>query len=129
MRKILFLSLLILIVSFRSFSQNVYFKTGINQTKYGFKDQNGEKVSGLVPGVGSSFDLGIGLPFAQDWFKYELGLTLDSYNATGGDQNNNYTWNTNYGGVKNTISSLSSTRKSTSPFSFLIKFKYVYSKE
>lgn len=109
MRRLPILLLLLFAATLPSYAQTVYFKTGINNTAYDFKDQNGEKVSGLVPGIGSSFDLGVGLPFAQDWFKYELGLSLDSYNATGGDQSNNYSWNTNYGGIKNTISFIPTT--------------------
>lgn len=103
MRKLFLLAILMVVVSLTCYSQSIYFRTGLNQTAYNFLDQNGDKASGLVPGVGSSFELGIGLPLSQDWFKYELGLSLDSYNATGGDLNNNYSWNTNYGGVKNTI--------------------------
>jgi hypothetical protein len=103
MRRLTILFLVLFAATLSSYAQTVYFKTGINNTAYDFKDQNGEKVSGLVPGVGSSFEMGIGLPLAEEWFKYELGLSLDSYNATGGDLNNNYSWNTNYGGVKNTI--------------------------
>ena len=109
MRKIVFINLLLLFVCFKTFSQNIYLKTGLNQTTYDFKDQNGEKVSGLFPGMGSSFDLGVGLPFAQDWLRYDLGLSLDSYNATGGDLSNNYSWNTNYGGIKNTVSFIPTT--------------------
>ncbi len=104
MRKITIIILLFFAADLRSFAQSIYFKTGLNQTNYSFKDQSGEKVTGFIPDIGSSFELGVGLPFAQDWFKYELGLSFDSYNSTGGDVNNNYSWSTNYGGVKNTLS-------------------------
>jgi hypothetical protein len=98
------LLIVIFIISFQIYAQDVYFKTGLNNTSYDFKDKNGERISGLVKGIGSSYELGIGFPFAQDWFKNEFGISLDSYNSTGGDLNNNYSWDTNYGGIKNTFS-------------------------
>lgn len=86
------------------YGQNIYFKSGINLTNYQFEDINGKKAEGLNSDIGSSYELGIGLPIASEWFKYELGIALDSYNATGGDLSNSYSWNTNYGGIKNTFS-------------------------
>jgi len=103
MRKILILALLILGLS-DGYSQDLFFKTGLNRTSYSFTDQSGEKLDGLSPGIGSSFEIGLGIPFAQEWLKYELGAAINSFNATGGDFNNNYTWNTTYGGINNSIS-------------------------
>ena len=48
--------------------------------------------------------MGLGIPLGSDWFKYELGIALDAYNARGGDFSNSYSWDTNYGGIKNTLS-------------------------
>lgn len=103
MRRCIFLTLVILGVTFNTYAQEMYFRSGLNHTTYDFKDQNGLKVNGLQPGLGSSFGLGVGIPLAQEWLKYEFGLSIDSFNATGGDVNNNYSWNTTYGGVKNTL--------------------------
>lgn len=86
------------------FSQDIYFKSGINLTNYHYKDKSGDKTEGLNSAIGSSYELGIGLPIVNEWFKYELGVGLDSYNATGGDLSNSYSWNTNYAGIKNTLS-------------------------
>lgn len=104
MQKISLIILLLIGVSIRSYSQDVFFKTGVNYTSYSFKDQNGKQIKGLFPGSGSSYELGVGFPIKKDFLKYELGLSLNGYNATGGDIDNNYSWDTNYGGIKNTIS-------------------------
>lgn len=109
MRTLFIIFIIIYTATLTSHAQNIYFKTGINSTKYNFKDQKGEKVSGFIPSVGSSFELGISQKFANDWLKYEFGITLDSYNATGGDHNNNYSWDTNYGGIRNTVSFIPTT--------------------
>lgn len=86
------------------FGQDIYIKSGINFTHYQFKDINGRIVEGLISDIGSSYEMGLKLPLVRKSFKYELGIALDSYNSTGGDLNNNYSWNTNYGGIKNTFS-------------------------
>jgi hypothetical protein len=86
--------------------QDIYFKSGLNLTNYQFKDINGKKAEGLISDIGSSYEIGFGLPLPNEWFKYELGIALDSYNSTGGDFSNSYSWNTNYGGIKNTLSFL-----------------------
>lgn len=110
MQKISLIILLLIGVSIRSYSQDVFFKTGVNYTGYSFKDQNGNQTKGLFPGSGSSYELGLGFPIKKDFLKYELGLSLNGYNATGGDINNNYSWETNYGGIKNTISFFPTTK-------------------
>lgn len=35
-----------------------------------------------------------------------MSFNLDSFNSFGGDQNNNYSWETTYGGITNTLSFL-----------------------
>ncbi|AMQ57087.1 hypothetical protein [Algoriphagus sanaruensis] len=103
MKRSLPLFIFILGLTIKSYSQEIFFRTGLNHTSYNFKDQYGLKITGLLPGVGSSYGLGIGVPFAQEWLKYEFGLTVNSFDATGGDVNNNYSWNTTYGGLTNTV--------------------------
>lgn len=110
MQKISLIILLVIGISIRSYSQDVFFKTGVNFTSYHFKDQNGKQIKGLFPGSGTSYEFGVGFPLAKDFLKYELGLSLNAYNATGGDINNNYSWDTNYGGIKNILSFYPTTR-------------------
>lgn len=103
-----------------SFGQEIFIKTGINSTVYDFKSSTGVRLLEFIPGIGSSIEMGIGFPFLEkakaeekigpsyspNWFKNEVALTMDSYNSFGGNLNNNYGWETTYGGVTNTLSFL-----------------------
>jgi hypothetical protein len=91
------------LVSFQSQAQDLFFKTGINQTTYDFMDKNGNKLSRLLPELGQSYSAGVGFPLFSYLARYEIGLTLDAYNASGGDLTKYYHWNTNYGGVRNSF--------------------------
>lgn len=95
--------LLLVLASFQSHAQDLFFKTGINQTTYDFRDKNGNKLSRLLPELGQSYHAGLGIPLFDYWARYEIGLTLDAYNASGGDLTKYYHWNTNYGGIRNSF--------------------------
>ena len=95
--------LLLVFLSIQSPAQDLFFKTGVNQTSYDFRDKNGDKLDGLLPELGQSYQVGLGIPLFDYWARYELGLTLDAYNASGGDASNNYHWNTSYGGIQNSL--------------------------
>jgi hypothetical protein len=102
MKRLLFVFLLILVNNLTQ-GQNLFFKTGLNHTTYNFKDQNGIKLQGLIPGVAPSYQLGAGFPIFQEWGNYEIGVTIDSFDATGGGSNDNFHWNTTYGGIRNSV--------------------------
>jgi hypothetical protein len=103
-------------------AQEIFIKTGINSTTYDFRSADGVKLLNFTPGMGNSIEMGMGFPFipkiakngepvkersySPNWFKNEVSLNLDSFNSFGGDQNNNYSWETTYGGITNTISFL-----------------------
>jgi len=103
------------------YGQEVFFKTGKNFTTYEFKSDSGLGIT-FLPGRGDSYEFGLGFPFAEKagtgptmgshntssptWLKYEASFTLDSYDSYGGDLNNNYSWETTYGGVRNRLSIL-----------------------
>jgi hypothetical protein len=103
-------------------AQEIFIKTGINSTTYDFRSSDGAKLLDFTPGMGNSIEMGMGFPFipkiakegelvkersySPNWFKNEVSLNLDSFNSYGGDQNNNYSWETTYGGVTNTLSFL-----------------------
>lgn len=109
-------------LQFPSFGQEIFIKTGINSTAYNFKSSAGTSLLDFIPGIGSSIEMGVGFPFVEkskkeekekvgrsyspNWFKNEVALTMDSYNSFGGNLNNNYGWETTYGGVTNTLSFL-----------------------
>ena len=105
-----------------SSGQEIFIKTGINSTTYDFRSSDGTKLLDFSSGMGNSIEMGMGFPFvpktkkegapekarsySPNWFKNEVSLNLDSFNSFGGDQNNNYSWETTYGGITNTLSFL-----------------------
>lgn len=95
--------LVFLLISMTGKAQDFFFKTGVNQTAYTFKDAAGISMEELLPGVGSSYQAGFGLPLYDYWVRYEVGVTVDAYNASGGDAGNIYGWNTTYGGLRNSV--------------------------
>jgi len=95
--------LVFLLVSMQGKAQDFFFKTGVNHTTYKFKDAAGIPMDELLPGVGSSYQAGFGLPLYDYWLRYEVGVTVDSYNASGGDAGNAYGWNSTFGGLRNSV--------------------------
>lgn len=121
--RIFFLTCFLLFAfSLRMTAQEIFIKTGINSTTYDFRSSDGTKLLDFSSGMGNSIEMGMGFPFvpktkkegasekersySPNWFKNEVSLNLDSFNSFGGDQNNNYSWETTYGGITNTLSFL-----------------------
>jgi len=122
MRTLFLICLLLVGIQVHSFGQEIFIKTGINSTTYDFRSTDGIKLLDFTSGMGNSIEMGMGFPFvpkskkegapekersySPNWFKNEVSLNLDSFNSFGGDQNNNYSWETTYGGITNTLSFL-----------------------
>jgi hypothetical protein len=122
MRTLFLLCLLLIGIQLHSFGQEIFLKTGINSTTYDFRSTDGAKLLDFTSGMGNSIEIGMGFPFvpkskiegasdkkrsySPNWFKNEVSLNIDSFNSFGGDQNNNYSWETTYGGITNTLSFL-----------------------
>jgi hypothetical protein len=104
------------------FGQEIFIKTGFNSSTYDFRSVSGDQLLDFSPGIGSSIQTGMGFPFllkkakedstqvgpsySPHWFKNEISLNLDNFNSFGGNLNNNYSWETTYGGLTNSISFL-----------------------
>ena len=98
MKKLIFLSLLLTIGNI--YSQDLNITTGTNFTEYNYTNSSGEENPNLNSSSGSFFEVSYSVPFNNtNNFKYVLGVTLNQFNATGGDFLNNYSWNTNYLGI------------------------------
>lgn len=90
-------------------SQELFLKTGRNFTNYNYKNSLGKTVSGLERSSGSNYEFG--LEFFLDGadssidskYSYSASLSLNQFNAKGGDVNNTYVWNTNYLGIHNMV--------------------------
>ena len=122
MRTLFLVSTLLIGMQFHSLGQEIFIKTGINSTTYDFRSSDGTKLLDFTSGLGNSIEMGMGFPFVKKskkedssikersysphWFKNEVALNMDSFNSFGGDQNNNYSWETTYGGITNTLSFL-----------------------
>lgn len=109
MRKLTLLLLFMFALN-TSNAQEIYFLTGKNFTQYKVTYNGTETVNALdKKGVGDSYEMGyafrIGaqkLAFDNN-LDYRVGITLNQYNAVGGDNINNFTWNTEYIGIQNSI--------------------------
>ena len=122
MRTLFLVCILMIGMQFHSFGQEIFIKTGINSTTYDFRSADGTKLLDFTSGMGNSIEMGMGFPFvpkskkegaavkersySPNWLKNEVSLNLDSFNSYGGNQNNNYSWETTYGGLTNTLSFL-----------------------
>jgi hypothetical protein len=93
-----------------AYSQQIYFLTGKNYTKYKIRYNGSESVNALEKkGEGDSYEIGLAIPIKvqrlafDNNLNYTIGLTLNQYNAEAGDQANNYEWKTEYVGVQNAL--------------------------
>jgi hypothetical protein len=96
---------LLAIVCTQTYAQEVLFSSGLNSTRYAYKNAQGQANENIEGSSGRFYELGyiqsLGL---RDRLTYNLGLTLNEYNAKGGNLTTIYTWKTNYLGVKTGLS-------------------------
>ena len=94
-------------ISHFGISQEIFFKAGKNFTNYNYRNSSGTSVSGLSGSSGSNYELGYehfldGFTSSLEGvYSYTISLTLNQFNAKGGNFNNTYVWNTNYIGIQN----------------------------
>lgn len=81
------------------FSQELYFNTGKNFTKYIYKDESLQVNPNIQSGTGNFYEVGLTKPFLNKKFLYEFGLALNEYNAVGGNSAGSYHWDTQYLGA------------------------------
>lgn len=102
MRKLIML--MMIVMSYQSIqSQEIYFKTGKNFTQYDYKSDTSSSPS-LQAGSGNFYEIGYVMNLNNEMLKYAIGLSLNEYNAIGGNAVSSYSWNTQYLGVENTFS-------------------------
>ena len=96
--------LMMIVMSYQSIqSQEIYFKTGKNFTQYDYKSDTNSSPS-LQAGSGNFYEIGYVMKLNNEMLKYAIGLSLNEYNAIGGNAVSSYSWNTQYLGVENTFS-------------------------
>ncbi len=102
MRKI-YLLVIALIAIANSYSQEVYFLTGSNFTKYNFSSNEGFMTTSLQSGTGTNFEMGYTRPLKNNRFSHTVAINLNEYNAIAGSMANSYRWETKYLGVNNAL--------------------------
>ncbi|MDR6845312.1 OmpA family protein [Flavobacterium granuli] len=101
MRKLILL--FVLACSFQKMhSQQIYLKTGRNYTDFNYKSDAGSNTN-LQAGTGSFYEVGYSILLKQGSLKYNIGLSLNQYNAIESTSSNSYSWNTEYAGIENSL--------------------------
>jgi hypothetical protein len=101
MKKLLLLFVFLSIQSIQS--QEIYFYTGKNFTNYDYKDAFGTSNPQLQAGSGTFYEMGYVMPLGNEKLNYAIGLSLNEYNAIGGNSANSYSWKTQYIGIQNVL--------------------------
>ena len=85
-------------------SQNIYLKTGLNNTSYKYTSPSGERSNTIQSELGNAYDIGYSFPVAYSTrFSYDVGFVLNEYNAIVGVPNASLKWKTGYMGIQSTI--------------------------
>ena len=93
MKQFLYYMLIVLALNY-TYSQEAYFSVGRNFTTYDFTNSEGNENKDVKGSSGTALNLGY--VFALRYkLRVSVGLTLDEFNATGGNQVYNYSWETN----------------------------------
>ena len=111
MRKLIIV--FILFFSYSLSSQSAFFNTGLNTTSYDYKNSKGESNSNVQSSNGNFYEIGYSFPLeiserSRTFGRYsrlhfKTGLTLNQYNATGGNTIDNYEWDSQYLGLRSDL--------------------------
>jgi len=112
MKKLFFIIFLLLF--YESFSQSVFFKTGLNITSYDYSDAFNKSNNSLNASSGSFFEIGYSKQIKTSKYygkfrgsgsysrmSFSSSISLNQYNSTGGNIIDSYVWKTNYLGLNN----------------------------
>ena len=123
MKQILSITLIVFAFNF-SLGQEVYLNVGRNFTTYDYTNTQGDENPNIESSSGNFYEVGYIFPIDYK-FKFSTSLTLDQFNATGGNLVNNYSWETDYiglqGMVRYNLLEFRQGRYNFSPFSVIIK--------
>ena len=101
-----------------SYSQEFYFLTGSNFTRYNYTSEQGFMDTSIETGKGTTYEIGFTRPLKNKRFSHSIAINLSEYNAVAGSLANSYKWDTKYLGVNN---SLDLTVPITSDFKLFFK--------
>ena len=98
------LLLVFLVASGGLCAQDIYLKTGLNNTTYNYKSTTGEKNKTFQSDLGNAYELGYRFPLLdRSRFFYDVGFVLNEYNAVVGEADASIKWKTGYVGIQSTI--------------------------
>ncbi|WP_335974151.1 hypothetical protein [Gaetbulibacter jejuensis] len=102
-QQLLFITLLLFTVNLSA--QDAFLSMGRNFTTYDFENSEGLSNDKIEGGSGAFYEAGVAFDL-DNWIKglsYAPSITLNQYNASGGDLASAYRWETNYLGLNNTL--------------------------
>jgi opacity protein-like surface antigen len=83
-------------------AQEIYYNSGINNTKYLFNGTDGLPLQ-LRSKMGRLHEIGYRHQFDDKRFQYGIGLAINNFDAWAGDAGNNYEWETSFLGINNQL--------------------------
>ena len=89
--------LIIILIGTSLYAQDVFLETGMNFTSYDYKNANGGTTDNIKSGNGLFLRAGLGSIGFRSKFSY--GISLNKFNATGGNGFDKYDWDVTHLGV------------------------------
>jgi len=103
MKNLLFLFLCL--YATQNYAQDLVFSSGLNHTTYDYTNTLGETNANVNGSSGNFYEIGfLGYLGTEDRLGYTLGMSLNEFNAIGGNPTTIYVWETKYLGVKTGLS-------------------------
>ena len=102
MRKRILLIIALLSLTYAQ-SQELYFLTGSNFTKYEFASNAPTMSMPLQSGTGMTYEIGYVRPLPEKGFSYLFAVTLNNQNALAGTAATTYEWSTKYLGGQSAL--------------------------
>ena len=107
------ITLFIILFSYSLNSQTAFFSTGLNSTSYDYKNTKGNSNDNVQSSSGNFYEIGYSFPLEMSRRTRSLGrysrlhfktaLSLNEYNATGGNTIDNYQWDSKYLGLRTNL--------------------------
>ena len=98
------LLILIFLVFSNLYAQEIFVKSGKNNTAFDFSSPNPSAEIAYRSGSGNFYEIGCAFDLKITNLTYAVSITYNQFNAAATYQYNNYTWATNYIGIQNSLS-------------------------
>jgi hypothetical protein len=96
--------LILTLLSFSNlYSQEMYIKSGKNNTEFDFTSPNNNSEISYRSGSGEFYEIGYLFNLKNQKLAYSVGLTYNQFNASASYLGSSYTWETNYLGIQNIL--------------------------